>query len=178
MCFHAEPWAHFMKKFSLIFVAATLLTGAALAQGPAKAPVPATTPMTAPAVAPTAPVAPAPAITASVVPPAAAAPAGKTGVASKAASVKAVCKDGTKFEGNTLQGACSGHGGVDSKDSKTASKSTRGRAGQVWVNVDSKIYHCKGDQFFGKTKTGQYMTKEEANAKGFQASKSSKNCTS
>lgn len=97
--------------------------------------------------------------------------------ASKAASVKAVCKDGTKFEGNTLQGACSGHGGVDSKDAKTATKPPRGRAGQVWVNAESKIYHCKGDKFFGKTKTGQYMTKEEANAKGFQASKSSKNCS-
>ena len=152
-----------MKKFSLVFVAATLLAGAALAQGPAKAPVP------APATT-TAPVAPGPAMTASVVPPAAAVPAGKS------ASVKAVCKDGTKFEGSTLQGACSGHGGVDNKDSKTAAKAPRGRAGQVWVNVDSKIYHCKGDKFFGKTKTGEYMTKEEANAKGFQASKSSKNC--
>ena len=30
-----------------------------------------------------------------------------------AATVKAVCKDGTPFEGTTLRGACRGHGGVD-----------------------------------------------------------------
>lgn len=35
-----------------------------------------------------------------------------------AASVTAVCKDGTPFSGTTLKGACRGHGGVDKKASK------------------------------------------------------------
>ncbi len=43
------------------------------------------------------------------------APATATAPAGNSPSVRAVCKDGTAFEGTTLRGACSGHGGVDKK---------------------------------------------------------------
>ncbi|QSR85734.1 hypothetical protein MacB4_01210 [Methylacidimicrobium sp. B4] len=44
------------------------------------------------------------------------------------------------------------------------------RAGQgslVWVNTSSGAYWKPGSSFYGKTRRGQYMSEEEAKAKGF-----------
>ena len=92
--------------------------------------------------------------------------------------VTATCKDGSSFSGTTRSGACRGHGGVKSWDtapSATApatgattpatgvatppAQTTHGApgAGQVWVNTASKVYHCPGDRWYGKTKAGEYM---------------------
>ena len=46
-----------------------------------------------------------------------------------------------------------------------------GGNGQVWVNLDSKIYHYQGDRFYGKTKTGKYMNQQDAIRAGYRASK-------
>jgi len=104
------------------------------------------------------------------------------------------CKDGTYTSAESKRGACAGHGGVKewyAADKKSDSKSTGqesaskapastkkaaegmrsepapgGGAGKVWVNTSSKVYHCSGDQWYGKTKQGEYMTEAQAKASG------------
>ena len=49
-----------------------------------------------------------------------------------------------------------------------AKQAAKAAPGQVWVNTDSKIYHCQGSQHFGKTKQGEYMQQTDAKAKGFK----------
>jgi DNA uptake protein ComE-like DNA-binding protein len=45
------------------------------------------------------------------------------------------------------------------------------RAGMVWVNIDTGVYHRQGDRWYGKTKHGKWMTEEDAVKAGYRASK-------
>jgi hypothetical protein len=52
-----------------------------------------------------------------------------------------------------------------------------GGPGLVWVNSESKAYHCNGDRWYGKTKSGEYMTESAAKAAGDHPA-GNKACTS
>jgi Protein of unknown function (DUF3761) len=55
------------------------------------------------------------------------------------------------------------------KPTSTASSGTPapgGGPGMVWVNTDSKVYHCPGTKYYGTTKQGKYMTEADAKASG------------
>ena len=97
-------------------------------------------------------------------------------------TITATCKDGTAFTATKRSGACRGHGGVQSwgeatspanapsepapTTSQRSTPSPDGGAGQVWVNTVSKVYHCLGDRWYGKTKHGSYMSEAQAKEQG------------
>jgi len=41
----------------------------------------------------------------------------------------------------------------------------------VWVNTSSKVYHMKGDPYYGNTKHGEYLCRSAADAAGDHLSK-------
>jgi hypothetical protein len=115
------------------------------------------------------------------------------------AGATALCKDGSYYSNASKKGACSRHGGVKDwygeNAPKTAPSATTppdkntavlvpdkaapsvarttaaagGGPGQVWVNTRSKVYHCQGNKWYGKTKAGEYMTEAAAKAAGSHA---------
>lgn len=139
------------------------------------------TPAAAPATAP-----------ASAAPAAKAAPAPAAAPAA-AAMQTFVCKDGTSVSAATPKGTCKGHKGIDkdataklpagatpaaatapaaapatksNTSAPTATTAPGGGPGQVWVNEGTKVYHCQGDRYYGKTKNGKYMSEADAKAAG------------
>ena len=121
--------------------------------------------------------------------------------AAKPAMQTFLCKDGTSVQAEQSKGACKGHKGIDTSGGASAAKAAPapaaaapaatkaaapaaaaktpapgGGAGKVWVNAETKVYHCQGDRYYGTTKKGEYMNEADAKAKGMHAAKNSKSC--
>ena len=103
------------------------------------------------------------------------------------------CKDDSFASPDTKSGACRGHKGIktwygkavdappaaaavpavqtqSAAVSATKVAPSAGGAGKVWANDETKVYHCMGDRYYGKTKKGEYLTEADAKAKGMHAS--------
>src|SRR5215831_5111795 len=68
-------------------------------------------------------------------------------------SAKSSNKNSTRSRGNRNRNTSTTTGTTGSQGNPNA---------KVWVNTDSGVYHCAGTKWYGKTKSGQYMTQKEA----------------
>ena len=57
---------------------------------------------------------------------------------------------------------------VVNRDSLVTNQSAGNPTVKVWVNTNSGVYHCPGTRWYGKTKSGQFMTQREAQSKGYR----------
>jgi hypothetical protein len=55
------------------------------------------------------------------------------------------------------------------KSTASGAAAAAGGPGMVWVNKATKTYHCSTDKWYGKTKSGEYLSETDAKTQGFHA---------
>jgi hypothetical protein len=55
------------------------------------------------------------------------------------------------------------------KSTASGAAAAGGVRGMVWVNKATKTYHCSTDKWYGKTKSGEYLSETDAKTQGFHA---------
>lgn len=90
----------------------------------------------------------------------------------------ATTKAATSTKNAATNGANSAKNGITNGASSAknaggaaAASATPPSPGMVWVNTNSKMYHKSGSQYYGKTKTGKWMTEADAQKAGFKPAK-------
>lgn len=74
---------------------------------------------------------------------------------------------GGKSSQNATSAPASGGASLGIKGPNSSAIPNCGAVQAVWVNLNTRVYHESGDQYYGKTKHGEYLCPAQAKAEGF-----------